>query len=100
MPNALCITTEISLIIVEGNWLLLDEEPWNKISCLVDDTWFIDVAPELARMRIARRHVESGIEEIMEDAYRRVESNDLPNGQLIREKLIPPAVCVESVEMR
>jgi pantothenate kinase len=98
VENAIAITPDISLIILEGNWLLLDEEPWSRISTMVDDTWLVDVAPPLARDRVARRHIQSGIEATWEDAVRRTERNDLPNGELVRLKLITPALRVESIE--
>lgn len=94
----IAITPDISLVILEGNWLLLDEGPWRQIKDFVDDTWFIDVAPELARDRIAKRHVQSGIESSWDDAIRRVEGNDLLNGETVRRRLVKPAVTVQSVD--
>jgi pantothenate kinase len=64
----------------------------------VDDSWFVDVEERLARGRIAKRHVKSGIETSWEAAVRRAEGNDLVNGRIIRQKLVRPAVTVQSVE--
>lgn len=88
----------MQFILLEGNYLLLDEEPWKGIKALVDESWFVDVEPELARGRIAKRHVKAGIEETMDAAYRRAEGNDLLNGIEIRKKLIKPDVAVQSIE--
>lgn len=88
-----------SLVIIEGNWLLYDEEPWKEISRLVDETWFVDVDRDIARDRVARRHVESGIELTMKAALIRAEVNDVRNGNEVREKLIRPAVTVKSVDV-
>lgn len=96
--NAIAITTDVDIVIIEGNWLLLDAEPWRQISQLVDDTWFVDVAPEVARARIARRHLESGIEGSWEAAVRRAERNDLVNGEEVRRRLVRPAKVVWSVD--
>jgi pantothenate kinase len=92
------ITPEISFVLLEGNYLLLDEEPWSQIAGLVDDTWFVDVEPRLAKGRIAKRHIKSGIEKTWEDAVKRAEGNDLLNGLEIRNKLVQPAVAVQSVD--
>jgi pantothenate kinase len=92
------ITPEIKFVLLEGNYLLLDEEPWSRIEGLVDDTWFVDVDPILAKGRIAKRHIKSGIETTWEAAVRRAEGNDLLNGVEIREKMVRPAVMVHSVE--
>lgn len=96
--DGVMISSEVSIVILEGNWLLLDEQPWSAISGLVDDTWFVDVDPRLARDRIAKRHLISGIEKTWEGAVRRAETNDLRNGDEVRRKLVKPAVRVMSVE--
>ena len=62
VPGAIKITPDVRILILEGNWLLLDESPWLAISKLVDDTWFVDVDPQLALTRVAKRHLASGIE--------------------------------------
>lgn len=97
-PDAITIGPRTSLIILEGSWLLLDQQPWKEISSLVDDTWFIDVEPELARLRIARRHVQAGIEPDVLHALARADSNDMLNGTRIRALLIPPRYKIRSVE--
>ncbi|KAJ1324622.1 putative kinase [Microdochium nivale] len=86
------------IIILEGNWLLYDAEPWRQLSTLVDEAWFVDVDANTARRRIAQRHLQSGIETSIEAALVRTDSNDLPNGDEVRRKLIAPAVTVWSVD--
>ncbi|TVY55903.1 putative uridine kinase [Lachnellula cervina] len=98
VEDGITINPEVIFVLLEGNYLLLDEEPWNQIQGLMDDTWFVDVDPELARTRIAKRHIEAGIETTWDAAVRRAESNDLLNGVEIRRKLVKPAVVVQSVE--
>lgn len=92
------ITPEVKFILLEGNYLLLDEKPWNQIKGLVDETWFVDVDPDLARNRIAKRHIKAGIESTWEAAVNRAEGNDLLNGVEIRNKLVQPTVIIHSVE--
>ena len=98
VEGAICVSPEISLIILEGNYLAHDVDPWSEIGKYVDDMWFVDVDAETARRRIARRHIESGVERTWEDAIRRVESNDLPSGFDIRMRLIRSALVVQSVD--
>ena len=98
VPDAIAIAEDVRLVILEGNWLLYDEEPWSRISELIDDTWFIDVDPDMALLRVAKRHMNSGIERDWRSAVARARSNDMVNGELIRRKLVPPAVKVQSVE--
>lgn len=96
--DAIKIGPNISLVILEGSWLLLDQEPWNVIPALCDDTWFIDVEPSLARARIAKRHVQAGIETDMSRAILRADTNDMINGEKIRSRLVAPNLRVQSVE--
>jgi pantothenate kinase len=49
---------------------------------------------ELVRERIVQRHLAAGIETSREAAILRAEDNDLPNGDLIRSKLIEPDVRI------
>lgn len=98
VASGIKIGPDIKFIILEGNYLLLDEEPWRGIKDLVDDAWFVDVDPELARTRIAKRHIKSGIEHTWESAVRRAEGNDLLNGVIIRKRLVRPDVGVMSVD--
>jgi pantothenate kinase len=88
---------DISLLILEGLWLLYDVEPWRQISTLVYDTWFVDVEIDVARERVARRHMKAGIETNWEDALRRASSNDEVNGDEARKKLVKPGILIYSV---
>lgn len=97
-PDAITIGPKTSLVILEGSWLLIDLYPWNEIPSLVDDTWFIDVEPELARLRIAQRHVKAGIEPDMTHALARADTNDMLNGARIRDLLVPPQYKIRSIE--
>ena len=72
-------------------------DPWSEVDKYVDDMWSVDVDPETARQRIARRHIESGIEKAWEDAIRRVENNDLPNAFGLRTPVVRSALVVRSV---
>lgn len=98
IENGICVSPDISIIILEGNYLACDIAPWSEIVNYVDDTWFVDVDMEIAKQRVARRHLASSIESTWEDAVRRAENNDLPNGLDIWTHLIKPAVVVQSVD--
>ncbi|KAK1462880.1 short chain dehydrogenase [Colletotrichum cuscutae] len=72
------VDADVQVCIVERNYLLVDDEPWNQIADLVDERWLVRVEPTLARRRVAARHLAAGIEETMERALFRAESNDMP----------------------
>ncbi|KAF4335486.1 phosphoribulokinase uridine kinase family [Fusarium beomiforme] len=96
--DAIEISPSVKIVIIEGNWLLYDQDPWNQIAKHADDTWFVDVDPRLALQRVAKRHVASGIEDTFEAAVTRARNNDMKNGDEIRGGLIQPNITVESIE--
>jgi pantothenate kinase len=64
-------------ILVEGNYLLLDEEPWLRLSQLIDFGIFIDEPRDELERRLLQRWRDHGRSD--EDGRAWVDSNDLPN---------------------
>ncbi|OAQ73660.1 HhH-GPD domain-containing protein [Pochonia chlamydosporia 170] len=83
VPNGVSVAAETEVCIFEGNYLLSDEGPWRGIGDLAGDRWLVRVDPDIARQRLANRHLQAGIETTMEDAIRRAESNDMVNGEYV-----------------
>ncbi|KAH7121759.1 phosphoribulokinase/uridine kinase [Dactylonectria estremocensis] len=92
--DAISISSRCRIVILEGNYVLLNEKPWNKIAELADDRWFVDVVPEVARERIVQRHIQAGIEKTRDAATLRADNNDMPNGEYIRSNLIEPNIRI------
>lgn len=95
VAGGITITPDVSIIVIEGNYLLLDEPCWRDLSALVDYRVFVDTDLQEACDRTARRHIRAGIEKTLEDGYRRVYNNDYLNGVLIRDKLLTPDIVVK-----
>ena len=72
------------LVIVEGNYLLLDDEPWCQLRSLFNQTWYLEVDTAVVRRRLIERFVTNGMSET--GAEQRVETNDLLNAGLIRQQ--------------
>ncbi|KAJ9057301.1 hypothetical protein DSO57_1024060 [Entomophthora muscae] len=51
------------IIIVEGNYLLLDMDPWNKVCEMFDESWFLDCSLQLSEERLVARHLRTGVGE-------------------------------------
>ena len=66
-----------SILIVEGNWLLLDEAPWNALSC--DYSIFLRMGDRSQLERIVQRKMMGGYSEVQARVF--VEQNDWPNIQ-------------------
>ena len=48
------------IVIVEGNYLLVDQEPWNRIPAMLAETWFCETAPDERLHRLVDRHTRHG----------------------------------------
>jgi pantothenate kinase len=64
-------------ILVEGNYLLLDEQPWSSLAPLFDYKIFLDVPRDEVERRLVERWREHGRSAEAGRAW--VDSNDLPN---------------------
>lgn len=83
--GARIIGPEARLILVEGNYLLLDEARWHPITAMFDKTVFIDVPETLLHDRLAARWAHL----TPEDRERKMEGNDLPNMRLVLSQSRP-----------
>jgi pantothenate kinase len=60
VAGAVAIPPEATLIVTEGNYLLLDEGPWATLRELLDEIWYVEVPESVRRDRLTRRHEEFG----------------------------------------
>ena len=67
----------VRFVLVEGNYLLLNEPPWTRLAELFDLGIFIDVPRDQLERRLLQRWRDHGRSE--EDGRAWVTSNDLPN---------------------
>lgn len=80
--GARLIPAEVPVIIAEGNYLLLDQAPWDRLRPLFDVTVMVDVPEHVLRARLRGRWERLGMDEA---AIRsKLEENDLPNARLVR----------------
>ena len=81
IAGAIAIPPETRLIVTEGNYLLDDEGPWDRIAGLADEVWFVQVDDERRRERLRARHVRFGKTE--PEAARWVDEVDEPNARRV-----------------
>lgn len=72
---------DVTLIVTEGNYLLLDNLPWATIRTLLDQCWYVEVPEELRHERLEARHRRYG--RSPEEAHERTYGSDERNAQLI-----------------
>jgi len=69
------------VVVVEGNYLLLDRPPWVSLSEAFDAVAYLDVPDEIRRTRLIARHVEFGRHPA--DAAEFVHRSDEANAALV-----------------
>ncbi len=75
------------VIVVEGNYLLLDNAPWNRLAESFDATVFLAPPVEELERRLVQRWVDHGHEP--QAARARALGNDIPTALLVLEKSRP-----------
>lgn len=75
--GAALVPARTKFLLVEGNYLLLDEAPWNTLAPLFDFTIFVDVPRDELERRLVERWRHHGREEAA--ARNWIDTNDMPN---------------------
>lgn len=70
-----------SLILTEGNYLLLDIAGWSGVAKTLTESWFIDVDNDKRMARLVARHIKYG--KSFEDAHAWAHGSDEANAELI-----------------
>lgn len=60
IAGAVAVDPAVPLVITEGNYLLLDTEPWLQLRPLLDETWFLTVDEPTRHAWLTRRHESFG----------------------------------------
>ena len=115
VPLDICVPATARVVILEGNYVLLNQHPWSQIGEMADERyatvgnpqtefplltnlyrWFIDASRDVAKQRITQRHLAAKIEHTLQAAEGRAEANDLPNGDFIRMHSVAPEVIIKN----
>lgn len=82
VAGALPVFAATPLVITEGNYLLLDDDPaWAPVADLLDEVWYLDVPADLRLERLAARHMQFG--RTREQALAWIAQTDEPNARRI-----------------
>lgn len=60
IAGEVAIPTGAQIVIVEGNYLLVDQEPWNQIPGLLAEVWFCETGADERLSRLVDRHTRHG----------------------------------------
>jgi len=81
IAQSLPVTAATEIVISEGNYLLLPDDPWPSVRAQFDEVWFCRVADEVRIPRLIARHVQYGKEP--EQAREWVARSDERNAALV-----------------
>ena len=81
IAGAIAVDPDVRLVVTEGNYLLIDADPWREARSLLDQAWFVEVDDAVRRDRLVARHVEFG--KARQDAIDWVQRVDEPNARLV-----------------
>ncbi|MEO0402655.1 MAG: phosphoribulokinase, partial [Pseudomonadota bacterium] len=87
VPRGGVITKTIHTVLVEGNYLLLSEAPWDALKSLWDFTIMLDVPGGELERRLLKRWGDHGHD--ADTARQKAQGNDLPNALLVSQHSSP-----------
>jgi len=58
--SSIPVPRDVPIVVTEGNYLLLDTEPWRQVRDLLDACWFLETDEALRRKRLVARHMAFG----------------------------------------
>jgi len=60
IAGEVAIPAGIEIVVAEGNYLLVDQEPWNRIPALLAESWFCETPADERLARLVDRHTRHG----------------------------------------
>lgn len=80
--SALPVPASVPLVVTEGNYLLLPDQPWADCRTLCDEVWYLDPGEERRLDWLVRRHQAYGRD--LRSAQERAGGSDARNADLVR----------------
>jgi len=80
------------VVITEGNYLLLEQQPWTRLEGVLDEIWWLSCDVLVARQRLIERHIRGG--RTRDSATAHVEKSDDLNTRLIVDQRREPSRVV------
>jgi pantothenate kinase len=57
---AIALPPTARVVVSEGNYLLLEDDPWPQVRALFDEVWFVDLSDRERQRRLVARHTKFG----------------------------------------
>ena len=93
IERASIVSTKDRILIVEGNYLLLNNKQWAELQDIWDETVFINPGMEVLKKRLIDRWLFYGMDN--ESAQNRAFRNDIPNAKNVIENSLPANILIK-----
>ncbi|KAL4064785.1 P-loop containing nucleoside triphosphate hydrolase protein [Scleroderma yunnanense] len=97
-PHAVSIHPHHRIVVIEGLYTMLDTEVWRDAAEMMDERWWVEIDWEVAKTRLVKRHVLTGVAKDTVEAIWRADENDGPNGSFVAANLYKPTRVIKSVD--
>ncbi|NIH77909.1 MULTISPECIES: nucleoside/nucleotide kinase family protein [Amycolatopsis] len=98
IAGAVCVPPEVPLVITEGNYLLVDEEPWREVPGLLEEVWFLKPDEQERIERLVNRHRRYG--RTLVEAKGRALGSDQRNADLIETTASRADLVLENLPLQ
>ena len=92
--SARLIEKSTNILLVEGNYLMLSQAPWNRLQTFFDLTIKIESDRRILKDRLLRRWLDLGNSK--DEASDKIKHNDLPNSDLVENLSMPADIYFET----
>lgn len=82
IAGSIAVSPNIQVVLTEGNYLLLPDDPWREVPGLLDAIWYVETHDEVRRERLIERHRSYG--RSLAEAAERALGSDERNAELVR----------------
>lgn len=86
VAGAIAVDPDVRIVITEGNYLLVDQDPWSRVAAILDEVLFVDLDDDERRRRLVARHVQFG--KAPDRAAAWVDVVDEPNARLVQSTAV------------
>lgn len=94
IAGAVEVPADVDLLVLEGNYLLLDQPIWRELKQYWDLSVYLEVPIEELERRLIQRWLDHGLDQQAAEA--RARGNDLANAQFIIENSLPADVSIQN----
>ena len=81
LAGALAVDPGVRLVVTEGNYLLLPDDPWPRVRAALTEVWYVETDEARRQRRLLARHVRFGKAPAAAAAW--IAAVDEPNARLV-----------------